>query len=132
MNGLERLCELTDPEVVKLCVDVFWVQYGGKDPLSVLRRYLDRLAFVHLKDMEYIGPELRRDGVLLPIYPRLPLSGEVEYVELGRGEVDLAGVWRMLAPLNHPWVVYEQDEASIPPAESAAISRRYIRECLGI
>lgn len=132
VTGLERLYKLTDPAVVKLCIDVFWVLYGGRDPVTFLQEYLARVAFVHLKDLKYVGPEPRRAGVLSPVYSGMPLNGEAEYVELGQGEVDLAGIWRLLAPLNQPWVVYEQDEASIPPGEAAAVSRRYLRERLGI
>ncbi|MAF53471.1 MAG: TIM barrel protein [SAR202 cluster bacterium] len=130
--GLDRLIELTDPSLVKLCVDVFWALYGGRNPVEFTGAHLSRVAYVHLKDLKYIGPEPRRTGVLHPIHPRLPLDGEAEYVELGRGEVDLPGIWRLLQPLDQPWVVYEQDEASIPPGEAAAISRRYLRERLGI
>ncbi|MDP3769002.1 MAG: sugar phosphate isomerase/epimerase [Dehalococcoidia bacterium] len=130
--GLDRLCKLTDPAVVKLCIDVFWAQYGGRDPVALVQQYLDRLAYLHLKDLRYVGPEPRRRGVLRPVYPTLPLNGEAEYVELGRGEVDIPGVWAVVAPLDDPWVVYEQDEAAIPAAEAAAISRRYLRERLGV
>lgn len=130
--GLDRLCELTDPAVVKLCIDVFWAQYGGRDPIALVRRYLTRLGFLHLKDLRYVGPEHRRRGVLHPIFPTLPLNGEAEYVELGSGEVDIPGVWTVVEPLNLPWVVYEQDEARVAPAEAAAISRKYLRVRLGI
>ena len=130
--GLDRLLELTDPSVVKLCLDVFWAQYGGRDPAALARRYLERVAYLHLKDLRYVGPEPRRRGVLHPVYPRLPLNGEADYMELGRGEVDIPGVWGVVAPLNLPWMVYEQDEARVPPAEAAAISRKYLRQRLGI
>jgi sugar phosphate isomerase/epimerase len=130
--GFDRLCELTDPAVVKLCIDTFWALYGGRDPVSLVEEYLGRLAFVHLKDLRYVGPAPRRMGVLQPLYPRLPLDGEAEYVELGRGEVDLPGVWKLVAPLDPSWVVYEQDEAAMSPAEAAAVSRLYLRERLGI
>jgi sugar phosphate isomerase/epimerase len=132
VTGLERLYELTDPDVVKLCIDVFWVRYGGRDPVELLEKHLDRVPFVHLKDLKYVGPQPRREGVLRPIYPTLPLNGEAEYVELGRGEIDLPEIWRLLAPLDQPWVVYEQDEAAIPTGQAAAISRRNMRDHLGI
>jgi hypothetical protein len=70
--------------------------------------------------------------VLHPVFPTLPLNGEAEYVELGRGEVDIPAVWAVVKPLNLPWIVYEQDEARVPPAEAAAISRKYLRVRLGI
>ena len=51
---------------------------------------------------------------------------------LGTGEVDFKAIWRVLEPLNLPWVVYEQDRSDEPPAEAAAISRRYLKDALGI
>lgn len=123
-TGIEQLMAGTDPANVKLCVDTFWVRHGGQDPVQFIRRHLDRVAFLHLKDLEYIGPEPRKDGVLA--------IKDVEFVELGRGEIDFPGIWRLVEPLGHPWVVYEQDRTALSPVESSAISRRYLRDRLGI
>ena len=57
---------------------------------------------------------------------------EAEFAELGAGEVDFPGIWETLRPLNLPWVVYEQDRTTLPPAEAAAVSRRYLQDALGI
>ena len=124
VTGLERLYELSDPQLVKGCVDVYWVQHGGRDPAQFLAHYRDRIGYPHLKDMRYLGPEPRRRGRLE--------QGEAEFVELGRGEVDFPAIWRILQPLDLPWVVYEQDRSALPPGEAAAISRRYLKETLGI
>ena len=40
--------------------------------------------------------------------------------------------WKVLEPLNLPWVVYEQDRSDEPPGEAAAISRRHLKQALGI
>ena len=44
VTGLERLYELTDPQLVKGCVDVYWVQHGGRNPAEFLVRYRDRIG----------------------------------------------------------------------------------------
>jgi sugar phosphate isomerase/epimerase len=124
VTGLERLYELTDPQLVKGCVDVYWVQHGGRDPAEFLARYRDRIGYPHLKDMRYLGAEPRRQG-------RLERE-EATFVELGRGEVDFPAIWRVLEPLDLPWAVYEQDRSDLPPGEAAAISRRYLKEALGL
>jgi sugar phosphate isomerase/epimerase len=41
----------TDPEVVGLELDLYWVKYAGTDPETTLRNVADRVALVHLKDM---------------------------------------------------------------------------------
>ena len=51
---------------------------------------------------------------------------------VARGGAALPGIWEVLRPLNLPWVVYEQDRTTLPPAEAAAVSRRYLQDALGI
>ena len=41
----------TDPELVHLELDLYWIKYGGTDPETVLRDVGDRVSLVHLKDM---------------------------------------------------------------------------------
>ena len=41
----------TDPELVHLELDLYWIKYGGADPETVLRDVGDRVSLVHLKDM---------------------------------------------------------------------------------
>ena len=124
VTGLERLYELTDPDLVKGCVDVYWVQHGGRNPAEFLTRYKDRIGYPHFKDMRYLGQQPRRRG-------RLERE-EATFVELGAGEVNLQAIWQVIALLNLPWVVYEQDRSELPAGEAAAISRRHLQEALGI
>lgn len=48
---IDKLMALTNPEYVYLLFDTGHARYGGGDPLSVLRRHYDRIAYVHLKDV---------------------------------------------------------------------------------
>jgi sugar phosphate isomerase/epimerase len=41
----------TDPRLVHLELDLYWIKYGGADPENVLRDVADRVSLVHLKDM---------------------------------------------------------------------------------
>jgi sugar phosphate isomerase/epimerase len=41
----------TDPELVGLELDLYWVKYAGADPETVLRAVSDRASLLHLKDM---------------------------------------------------------------------------------
>jgi sugar phosphate isomerase/epimerase len=41
----------TDPELVGLELDPYWIKYAGTDPESVLRDVANRVSLVHLKDM---------------------------------------------------------------------------------
>lgn len=48
---IDKLMALTDPALVYLLFDSGHARYGGGDPLSVLRKHYDRIAYVHLKDV---------------------------------------------------------------------------------
>ena len=41
----------TDPELVGLELDLYWIKYAGTDPETVLRDVADRVSLIHLKDM---------------------------------------------------------------------------------
>jgi len=109
VKGIHRLCELTDPELVKLCVDVYWVTVGGESPTEFIQRYRDRVAYLHYKDL--------RDGT---------------FTELGNGTIDFRAITLLVREIGVEWVVYEQDKSDLPPAQAARISRRYMREVLGL
>jgi len=109
--ALDRLYELTDPKYVHLCVDVYWVQHGGESPVEFLKKNLDRVATVHLKDM-------------------FPDKG---FAEIGQGIIDFPGIMKVLAEKKDlEWVIVEQDNTKRTPQESVTISRKYIKEKLGL
>jgi sugar phosphate isomerase/epimerase len=41
----------TDPDLVKLELDLFWAQYGGVDPVALTRQLGARASLLHVKDM---------------------------------------------------------------------------------
>ena len=49
---LDLLLASTDPELVKLQMDVYWMTHGGRDPATEIRRLGSRVATLHLKDMD--------------------------------------------------------------------------------
>ncbi|MEK7396643.1 MAG: sugar phosphate isomerase/epimerase [Candidatus Poribacteria bacterium] len=109
--ALDRLYELTDPKYVHLCVDVYWVQHGGQSPVEFLKKNLDRVATVHLKDM-------------------FPDKG---FAEVGSGIIDFPGIKEVLkAKKDLEWVVVEQDNTKRTPKESATMSRSYLKEKIGV
>jgi len=105
VRGIDRLYELTDPKLVKLCLDTYWVRHGEDDPVAFVRKHLARIALVHFKDY--------RDG---------------EFAEVGEGEIDFAALLKELAKIDLEWITVEQDETTRPPSESIALSRRNLRE----
>jgi sugar phosphate isomerase/epimerase len=57
LNGapFEALMAATDPDLVHLELDVYWVAKAGRDPLQLLRLYGDRVLQMHLKDLDWAG-----------------------------------------------------------------------------
>ncbi len=97
---LDYMMEQTDPQYVSFEMDIFWVHFGGADPVALMEKYGDRWKLMHLKDMKKGIPK--------------DLTGhtDVEHnVPLGTGEVDVEGVLRAAkkAGVKHYFI---EDESS--------------------
>jgi inosose dehydratase len=109
---IDRVLSASDPRYVHLLLDVAHYQAGGGDPVAAIGKYADRLLLLHIKDLR-----------------------EKQFVELGRGTVDLRGVFAALRDVRFSgWAVVELD--SVPdkkgtPRESAKISKRYLETQIG-
>lgn len=79
----EYLVENTDPEYVKLQMDVMWTHFGGGDPVALLKKYGDRWVSLHLKDFRKGAPK-----------DMTGLTGPENDVPLGTGELDIPGILR--------------------------------------
>lgn len=129
---IERLLE-TSP--VDLCLDTGHIALSGGDPLEVARMAGDRVAHVHLKDVDERMAEEVRAGER----PFRQAVVDGLFKPLGEGYVDVAGLVRYLESWGYQgWYVLEQDAAlSEPPPpgqgpiRDAETSVRYLTE-LGI
>ena len=114
-EGSAAVLEASDPAYVKLLLDVAHYRAGGGDPIAAIHTYRARLRVLHLKDLRHFANGGKRD---------------FEFVELGRGEVDLPGVFATLREQRFDgWGIVELD--SVPkgggtPKESAEISKAYL------
>jgi inosose dehydratase len=120
---VDQILEAADSRYVALELDVAHYFQGGGDPARAIEKYSDRLLFLHIKDVEQLAGT--RDS-----------KRTYRFVELGRGKVDLPGVFGALLKLKfRGWAVVELD--AVPdrmgtPKESAAISKKYLEERLGV
>ncbi len=115
-----RLLDATDPNYVKVLLDVAHYRQGGGDPAEAVRKHADRLLFVHLKDVKSAGTA--------PGY---------QFVELGRGDVDLPSVIAALRSIHfRGWAIVELDRepegSNRTPKESAETSKGYLESTLGV
>jgi len=101
----------TDPEVVKFAPDIAHLARCGGDPLDLLRRHLDRVVYVHLKDLGDVASD--------------------EFVELGLGKMPILDFFRILNERGYNgWATVELD-ASEDPVHSARVNAKFVREELG-
>jgi len=55
MDGVvpfDLILEQTDPELMKIEMDFYWMAYAGQDPLKMYDRYPGRFPMCHIKDMD--------------------------------------------------------------------------------
>jgi inosose dehydratase len=122
-----RLLDETDPAKVGWCLDSGHLAYGGGDNLEMLARYGDRVAHVHLKDVD--GEVLARAkagnwsfGQALKAYIFPPL---------GEGVARVPEMVAALAAHGYDdWVVLEQDTTPGSPMSTARRNREYLEALL--
>ena len=110
--------ELTDPKKVRFCLDCGHATVSGVEPLGQIEQYYDRLAYMHLKDVDPTVPKVA------------PQFGRVSFVPLGFGTVNVKGVLRLLEEKGfdgYACVGMPPPCAKINDYESAAISKAYLR-----
>ncbi len=122
---VDQILESADPRYVKLELDIAHYVQGGGDPVKAIEKYSDRLLFLHIKDV-----------VSRPASDKAASSHPYYFVELGRGRVDIPGVFAALNKVNfRGWAVVELDEVadkSVTPLQSAAANKKYLLEKLGL
>lgn len=102
----EETQRVLDGSGIGLCLDTGHLLIGGGDPLDLAARLPGRIAHVHLKDVRLDLADRVRAG--RTTYTRAVAEGM--YVPLGAGDVDIAGIVRLLEADGYAgWYVLEQD-----------------------
>ena len=123
-DEVAAVLDAADQKHVRLLFDVAHYQQGGGDPVAGLRTYRDWLEVVHLKDVRPAPPALSAAS----------RSAAYQFVELGRGRVDLPGVFAALRDIGFGgWAIVELDRVPDPgrtPKEAAEINKRFLIETM--
>jgi inosose dehydratase len=126
---IERFLDGTDPRYVSLCLDTGHVAYGGGDNIDLIRRFPERIGYVHIKQMS---------PAVLAIVAKEDLSfGEAVKrgvcVEPPAGVPEIGPVVAALSDVDSDlFVIVEQDLypcAADVPLPIAIRTRDYLREC---
>ena len=128
---IDRLMENTDPEYFNLLFDSGHLAYCGEDYMSVLKKYINRIKHVHLKD---IRPDVIAD-VKAKKESFLQGVRKGTFTVPGDGVIDFAPIFEVLSENNYEGYVLveaEQDPAIANPFEYAVKARKYIAEKAGL
>jgi sugar phosphate isomerase/epimerase len=104
----DLLLEQTEPDFVSMQLDLYWMVYGGYQPLEYFKTYPGRFALWHIKDMDK--------------------TEKRESTEIGSGIIDFEELFanRDLAGLRNIYV--EQESFKIDPFKSIQQSFEYLNQ----
>lgn len=127
-DEIAAFLDASEPGLVDLVFDTGHYTYGcgvpddGSLALEGLRRFWDRVAYVHFKDCHpQVAADARRRGL-----DYTHAVGAGVFCELGRGSVDLPGILEFLSEQGYEdWITVEQDvlPGMGTPKQSAARNR---------
>jgi inosose dehydratase len=122
-DEVDAVLAAADRKYVRMLFDTAHYQQGGGDPVAAIRKYRDWIEVLHLKDVRSAGAVGGSGG-----------SGGYQFVELGRGRVNLRGVFDELREIKFSgWGIVELDRVPDPggtPKQSAEINKRYLVDTL--
>lgn len=122
---LARMLDHVGTDALALGLDTGHIAWAGDDATAVCLEYMDRIATLHLKD---VNDTIRRQGIAEDwTYSQFAEAGV--FAELGEGMVDFPSILTPLLERGFDgWLIVETDITMKPTAlESAEISREYLR-----
>lgn len=128
---IDRFMASVDPNLVYLLFDSGHLSFAGIAPEKILRKYVDRVRHVHLKDLRKDVAERSRNER----WSFLKGVREGTFTVPGDGDVDFGPILQILEEADYQgWIVVEaeQDPARANPLEYAIKARKYIAEKTGL
>ncbi len=123
---LERLLDAVDERVLKICLDTGHHSYAGYDPVAFLRRHIDRVSYVHFKDIDPLV-KARAVSNRTGFYDA---CAQGIFCNLGQGDVDFPAVRQLLLDAGFDgWCTVEQDcdpAGATSPIDDARANRAYL------
>ena len=121
-SDIDYFAANTDPNYVFFCLDTAHTTLAGMDPVELIRQYGDRIAYMHLKDVD--------------TYALSKTEGPAKmgtFRALGHGTVNFPAVKAALEEVGYDGVLcVELDRPEVCNFHSAEVSRIYLRDVLGL
>lgn len=116
VTGYDQLLRSSDPDLVKMEIDCFWMTFAGHDPVDYLKRQPRRFVMLHIKDLK-------------PGYP--PTTGRfkgIPFTEVGSGIIDWKRIFQAARHTSVDHYFVEQDLWDRSPLECARMSADYLKK----
>lgn len=111
-TGMELLAEGFNDHV-QFLLDTYWVQAGGANPVSWIKRLSGKVDIVHFKDF----------GIV---------DNEPFFAEIGSGNLEWNDIIAACNEAGVRFAAIERDSGTIDAFESLAISRKYLKDVHGL
>ena len=92
-TAFDILTDETDPDLVHLELDLFWVTRGARDPVDIIEQNKGRILQYHVKDMDQAG----------------------SFSDPGQGLIDFARIFELSRKAGAVEYIVERDDAGSPP-----------------
>lgn len=135
----DLIMENTDPELVFIEMDTFWIMRGGQDPLKLIEKYRDRLILLHQKDFSKNAsqPVNMFDGIIDEkesiTFPLFREAGDRScFTEIGTGTMPIQDIINaaLTAP-NLDYIILEQDHTNLNEIDSINVSMEAFKKYSG-
>ncbi len=100
----------TDPQLVKMELDLYWATKAGQDPIKLFEAHPGRFPLWHLKDMDN--------------------TPQQNFTEVGNGTIDFKKIFTHKATAGMKYWFVEQDKCAGSPFDSITKSITYIKQNL--
>jgi sugar phosphate isomerase/epimerase len=115
-SGFNELMKHTDPALVHLEVDIYWIAQAGLDPAAFLRKHKDRAKLLHLKDRLAGFPSSYTTD-----------TGSDHSTELGKGTIPWPALLRQAQHQGIRYAILDYDKVAIPILDSLNQSFAYLK-----
>lgn len=105
-TGYEVLLKDTDPSLLSLEMDIYWVVRAGQDPIKIIKENPGRIKMWHLKDMASKEP------------PSYTTSGPQFFAPVGTGIIDFKEIFKYKKESGMKYFFVEQDQTKLPVYEA--------------
>ena len=106
----EALLNYTDPKLVKMEMDIYWMYKAKQDPIAMFNRYPGRFPLWHVKDMDSTPKQM--------------------FTEVGNGVIPFKDIFKHAGTAGMQYFFNEQDICPGDPFDSITKSYGYIKKNL--